>query len=322
MKNLLLKLSGLLLALTFMISTGCETEDDTPILLGPDIFFVADPGFLSADAELALGETFKVKVRADRGDSDLKTLTFTFDGVDPKGAELDNYIKAISSGGSSITVNNPLLILGTATAGATWEIEIVPFGQLLNETVSYTFVVEDQAGKKASATLDITITGTPLQKSISGVLFNQAGPAGTGGLDLDDGVGTGSADPSAEIRDLGIDCTINPANAENWRRQVGSVNGTNMVKVVPSAQAEGFTFDKVETREVILAAYETGTTLADGVSTSSTCAETPVTDVSAPVVVGDLFAIKKADIYYIIRIDEVNAVSGSNGDNYKISIKY
>ncbi len=322
MKNLLLKLSGLLLALTFMISTGCETEDDTPILLGPDIFFVVDPGFLSADAELALGETFKVKVRADRGDSDLKTLTFTFDGVDPKGAELDNYIKAISAGGSSITVNNPLLILGTATAGATWEIEIVPFGQLLNETVSYTFVVEDQAGKKASATLDITITGTPLQKSISGVLFNQAGPAGTGGLDLDDGVGTGSADPSAEIRDLGINCTINPANAENWRRQVGSVNGTNMVKVVPSAQAEGFTFDKVETREVILAAYETGTTLADGVSTSPTCAETPVTDVSAPVVVGDLFAIKKADIYYIIRIDEVNAVSGSNGDNYKISIKY
>jgi hypothetical protein len=322
MTKLLLRLSGLLLALTFMISTGCETEDDTPILLGPDIFFVADPGFISADAELNLGETFKVKVRADRGDSDLKTLTFTFDGVDPKGADLDNYIKAISSGGSSITANNPLLILGTATAGATWEIEIVPFGQLLNETVSYTFVVEDQAGKKASATLDIRITGTPLQKSISGVLFNQAGPAGTGGLDLDDGIGTGSADPSAEIRDLGIDCNINPANQENWRRQVGSVNGANMVKVVPSAQAEGFTFDKVETREVIVAAYDTGTTLADGFSTSATCVQTPVTDVSAPVVVGDLFAIRKGNTYYIIRIDEVNAVSGSNGDNYKISIKY
>ncbi|MDV7398345.1 hypothetical protein RZS08_43475, partial [Arthrospira platensis SPKY1] len=98
-------------------------------------------------------------------------------------------------------------------------------------------------------------------------------------------MGTGSAASEAEIRDLGIDCTINPAQQENWRSQIGSVNGTDMVKVNVAAQAEGFTFDKVETREVILAAYDTGIELADGVSTNAQCNETPVTDVSDPVVV-------------------------------------
>lgn len=323
MTKLLLKLSGLVLALTFLISTGCNPEDDTPIItLGPDLFFVADPGFLTTDAELNVGETFKVKLRADRGDNDLRTLSFTFDGINPQGADLANYIKAISAGGSSLTANNPLLIVGAATGGTTFELEIFPFGQVLNETVTYSFTVEDVDGRRATASLDITISGTPLQRTLVGVLFNQAGPTGTGGLDLDEGVGTGSADPNAEIRDLGINCNIDPAQQENWRRQIGSVNGTNMVKVNVAAQAEGFTFDKVETREVILAAYDTGITLADGFSTNAQCVQTPVTDVSDPVVVGDMFVIRKADTYYLIHIDEVNAVGGSNGDNYKISIKY
>jgi hypothetical protein len=323
MTKLLLKLSGLVLALTFLISTGCNPEDDTPIItLGPDLFFVADPGFLTTDAELNVGETFKVKLRAERGDNDLRTLSFTFDGINPQGAALENYIKAISAGGSSLTPNNPQLIVGAATGGTTFELEIFPFNQVLNETVTYAFTLEDNTGRRATASLDITISGTPLQRTLEGVLFNQAGPMGTGGLDLDEGAGVGSADPNAEIRDLGINCTIDPDLQENWRRQIGSVNGTNMVKVNVAAQAEGFTFDKVETREVILAAYDTGITLADGFSTNAQCVQTPVTDVSDPVVVGDMFAIRKGDRYYIIRIDEVNPSAGNNQDNYRISIKY
>lgn len=326
MTKLLLKLSGLAFALTLLIATGC-TDDPIidPVILGPEITLVADAGFITTDTELETGETFKVKVMADKGDNQLKALSFTVDGTQPKGTDLDNYVTKITSSGADVTPQNPLLILGTAKDGATWEFDMVPFGQMEDETVTYTFTVEDDAGEKASVSFDITVVappGTALDMELSGVLFNQAGPAGTGGLDLDTGDGTGSVNAAAEIRDLGIDCNIDPANAENWRGQIGSVNGTDMKLVDVAAQPEGFSFENVKTKEAIVASYDTGIVLADGVSTSATCVETAVTDVSAPVSVGDLFVVKKGDVYYMLQVDEVNKVSGSNGDNYVLSIKY
>ncbi len=326
MTKFFLKFSGLALVLALLIATGCNEDD--PIIenpLGPEIALNAEAGFVSGDVELLEGEAFSVKITVTPGDNPLSSLRLLVGGAVVPAANITDYVTDINAGGEDILQQNPLAIDASRENGATYVYEMVPFGQLEGETVAYTFEVTDKAQETASVSFDITIVpppGTELDMELSGVLFNQAGPAGTGGLDLDTGDGTGSADAAAEIRDLGIDCTIDPANAENWRAQVGSVNGTDMKAVDVDAQPEGFSFDNVKTKEEIVAAYDTGITLADGVSTNANCVETPVADVSDPVSAGDLFVVKKGDVYYLFQVDEVNPVGGSNGDNYVLSIKY
>lgn len=324
MTKLFLKLSGVAFILTLLIATGCE---DDPVVnpLAPEILFESGAGFVSTDTTLSGNTTsITVRVTANVGDNPLNTLTFLVEGVEVSGANIGDYIKSITSNGSAITPNNPMLITDANKNGGTWDIEIALFGQTVDQTVNYGFEVADEAGERALVDLDVTLfdPGTPLNNELSGVLLNQAGPAGTGGLDLDTGDGTGSSDAASEIRDLGIDCTIDPANAENWRAQIGTINGANMVKVDPSALGEGFSFAEVKTTEAIVEAYDVGAALADGVSQNAQCDETAVTDVSDPAVVGDIFSVLSGGKYYLIQIDEVNAISGSNGDNYVISIKY
>ena len=316
MQKFFLQFAGLAIALTLILAIGCTTDpDEGPIgnPLPPIIRFISEAGFLDADAEVGAGEVFKVKLSADIGDKQLNSLTINEDG-----AKLSTDRFEINSG--AITSNNPLLIVGDDKDGAIWEISITSDADF-NTVRTYEFVVTDEDGLTDAVSLTITTKGVPVEQTIMGVLLNQAGPAGTGGLDLDTGTGTGSANADSEIRDLGIDCTIDPANAENWRAQIGTINGADMRKVDPSA-VEGFDFDNVDTKEAITGAYDSGITLADGVSQNAQCNETAVTDVSDPVVVGDLFIVFANDTYYLIRIDEVNPVSGSNGDNIVMSIKY
>ena len=95
-----------------------------------------------------------------------------------------------------------------------------------------------------------------------------------------------------------------------------------MVKVDVS-QLENFSFDDVTKKEVISDIYtNNGVALSDGVSQSPTCVETAVTDVSGDVAVDDLFVVFANSNYYLIRVDEINYVGGSNGDNFVFSIKY
>jgi len=323
MTKLLLKLSGVALALTLLITTGCE--DDTTDPLGPVLTLADDAGFISEDTTFSTAvTTFSVRLQANVGDNDLNTLTFLVDGVQVAGSEIGDYIKSITSNGSSITANNPLLISGANTSGGTYDIEIATTNQTEGIETVYTFELADEVGETSSASVGITLEdqGTDIDEELSGVLFNQAGPAGTGGLDLDTGDGTGSSAAGSEIRDLGIDCTIDPANAENWRSQIGTINGADMVKVDPSALGENFTFADVRTKEAIEEAYTTGDALSNGVSQNPQCVETAVTDVSDPVSVGDIFAVFANNTYYLIQIDEVNESFGDNDDNYVLSIKY
>ncbi len=162
---------------------------------------------------------------------------------------------------------------------------------------------------------------TPLADTLNGVLFNQAGPAGTGGLDLDTGEGTGSTASESEIRDMGLDCTI-PAPGLNWRRQIGTINDADM-RAVDMTQVENFTFENVGSVEEIIGAYESGIDLADGESINcANTSTTAVTDVSEVLTAGDMFVVLSNGRYYLIRIDEVNETDMDNDDNYVISIKY
>lgn len=315
MQTFLLKFTGLALIAGVLLFSACEEDPIVTTPLGPDIQLVADPGFVDGDTDVEIGSAFDVKVTIFTGDAKLQSLEI-FQGTDKLATA------RFTINGGAITSNNPFLITGADKDGATYEFRINPGTEMVNDINTYSFEVTDEAGE--TDVVDVVITtvappGTPIDMTLTGILLNQAGPAGTGGLSLDDGQGTGSLNTAAEIRDMGIDCTI--AGAENWRAQFGTVNGAVMVKV-DQDQVENFTFDNVDKKEAIQGAYDTGIALSDGISYSATCVETAVTDVSGAIAVDDMFVVLRDGVYYLIRVDEVNPVGGSNGDNIVFSIKY
>lgn len=308
----------------FVTSCGEDEPTDPSTVLGPEISLEAGEGFLSADSDVIIGNSFSVKLKVSKGDSALQSVKITY-GSDNTNLPTSRF----TINGGAVTSNNPFLLLGADKDGATYEITINPGDEMVDDFTTYTFAVTDDFAKTASTDIQIrTIAepGTPIESTLTGVLFNQAGPAGTGGLSLDDGEGTGSGDAAAEIRDLGIDCTV-AVTEETWRAQFGTVNGATMVKV-DLTQVEGFTFDGVDKKEQIADAYSSGIDLADGISYNPSCDETVVTDASGDVAVGDMFVVQKDNVNYLIRVDEVNYshsntdTSLRNKDNYVLSIKY
>lgn len=318
MKRFALKLAGLGLALTALFFTSCG---DDPVIvdpLGPDISLVADPGFLSSDSDVIINDGFAVKVRLSSGDAQLQSLS-----IDAGNSKLETSRFTVNSG--ALTSNNPLLITGADKDGVTYTIDITPSGtEQVGDITTYTFTVTADDGETASTDIVITtaaVPGTDLEMSLSGVLFNQAGPSGTGGLDLDTGNGTGSADASAEIRDLGLDCTMNPGTF-NWLRQIGTVNGADMVRV-DQTLIENFDFDAIDKKEPIVDAYTTaGIELADGTSTNCANGSTTTVANTSDVAEGDVFVVFANSTYYMIRVDAVNENNTNNNDSYELSIKY
>jgi hypothetical protein len=165
----------------------------------------------------------------------------------------------------------------------------------------YTFEVTDASGN--TATVDVTINTGTAAAEITGVLLNQAGPAGTGGLDLDAGNSTGSADASAEIRDQGID--LAEPNATNWIQKISGVNGAEIRYA--GNLPDGSNYEDITTQEEIEGAFTNSDALSGGIS--------------SVVAVGDEFVVESAGKYYFLLVTEVNITTNNNSDNYVFSIK-
>lgn len=166
----------------------------------------------------------------------------------------------------------------------------------------YRIVLTDVDGLTAELepqTIITEVQETPVTM-IMGALFNSAGLAGTGGLDLDvDQGGTGSDDAEAEIRDLG-----NDGNG-NWLMQIAPVNSSQIVRLIAGQNGlpEEFTFEFTTSVEQIPGVF------ANGVAyNSETVSE------------GDLFAVERDGVYYIIKIAQINDTTTGNGDNYVVDI--
>ena len=321
MKNFLSLLATAFLLSGVLFLTSCGDDDPTPGT-GNDVFpTVAISGVSSTVVDP--GTVVSFTVTGDKGTNDLNSFTVTEDGVN---LSTDRYsITEYTTNG--ITLNNPQLLIGNDASNFVYTVNITTVSENADPTLSadyvYEVVLADNKGNTDSDFVTVTVNssvdpGTPTTFEDSGILLNQAGPAGTGGLDLDTGNGTGSGNSAAEIRDLGIDCTV--GSGENWRAQFGTVNGADMVKVDLNI-VEGFTFASATTTEAIQGAYDTGISLSSGISTAPNCDETTVTDVATPSV-GDMYVVFANGTYYLIRVDEINQVSGSNADNYVFSIKY
>ena len=328
MQKFVLKLAGLGLVLTALFFTACGDDPVVVDPLGPAITLAPDPGFLAGDSDVIINEDFSVRVRLSTGDAQLRDLVIMEGGSD---LSTDRF----TINGGAIVSNNPLAFFGTDKDGVTLDLTISPSGtEQVGDFITYAFTVTADDGEKASTDIVISIAdvpGTPITTTLTGILFNQAGPAGTGGLDLDTGDGTGSSDASAELRDLGIDCTI-PQTMENWRAQFGTVNGAEMVKVDQN-QLENFNFDDVSITETIVDVYNNNSTALDnGISTNPQCDETTVTDVATGIAVNDLYIVFANDTYYLIRVDAINfvleddpntaGIFENNEDNYVLSVKF
>jgi hypothetical protein len=320
MQKFALKLAGLGLVLTVLFFSSCGEDPIVVDPLGPDIQFVSDTDVFSSDFTAEVGTAFTVRVSLSTGDAKLNTLTINESVNGSTAAKLPTGRFTVDGG--AVTSNNPLLIVGTDKDGVTFDITITPSALEADGDVTlYSFTVADESALTDLVDIQVTseVSTTPISETLTGVLLNQAGPVGTGGLNLDDGTGTGSTTMGSELRDLGIDCT---ATGENWRAQFGTINGADMRAVDLTKLSETFSFATTTTTEAIFEAYDTGIELANGVSTAPNCNETTVTDVTGEVAVGDMFSVFANGIYYLVEVAEINFVAGSNADNFVLNIKY
>jgi len=174
-------------------------------------------------------------------------------------------------------------------------------------TFSYDVRLTASDGETATSSIDVTTgtVGTPISTTLQGVLLNSAGPAGTGGLNLDTGTGTGSEDPAAEIRDLGIDISL---PGSDWLRTIAGVNNFEVRTVTPGANGlpETFSFASTTTKEAIIGAF------------NSSSLNNEITNV------GDLYAVSDGTSFYLLETIEINetATPGDNTDNYVFDVKF
>lgn len=301
-------------AIAIFVNTGCNPDDPS---IDPTIGFESDDPtgvngpYPTTDFQTSqLSGYVYVALNALAGTGDLESLSIQEDGVKVPTNRLT--FRDLDAN-SAVLVQNPILLIGYE-ASFLWEIGIDPQDDYSTKT--YTFEVTDTEGNTATASIDITTfdAGTPLTKTLIGVLLNQDGPSGQGALDLDDGIGTGTTTGQwqiAEIRDWGIDLGL--PNDQNWLRQIGPMNYTTVK--VPGGLPGDFEFADITTKEQIKDYYDAGTNLPNG---------SGVTAKSDPVEVGDYFVVKTEDgtTYYFLEVTEVNVTSNDNADNYHFNIKY
>ena len=331
MKKILSYLAASLLFMSLFVSTGCEDDTTDP----PE---VKDPPILSlssTDLDISNAATFELSnvapvsftLIATAGTDLIQSLRVN--GVDP----VNDLV--ISGNVSGIASNLIGIVDESEKLGFSWDVTYTPTSTLGDQ--SFSFQLTDEGGL-SSGEIVVTISviedsGTPIDTTLVGVLFNkQNSAAGTGSLDLDEGKGSGVTSdgevPSteAEIRDLGIDCTIDPAVESNWRRQIGGFNGTELRTVDLTQLPETFSFDGVQLKEDIQNAFDTGTSGFQSDSVDPFCNVTGTVDfTSDPLSVGDMLVVKKNDTYYLIRVDVINEDGGAgntNDDNYELSIKH
>ncbi|MDX2250314.1 MAG: hypothetical protein SF052_26260 [Bacteroidia bacterium] len=290
MKKLSILFSVALLAI-ILFMTGCE-EDPPPAPVGPTLELSTDAGFVSDTATVAIDEVFKIKLTATKGDSSLSRIT-----VKENGVAISNFDRITFDG--FVAQSNPNPLGPGSEDGFTWVIEIKAQSSP-DVTNTYSFEVLDNAGLGDEVSVDITSfdPGTPVSEKTMVLLLNQGGPVGTGGLDLHLGVGTGSADPTADIKDNGID--LAKPLAENWIQKISPANSAEL-----RVPATAFKYADIATKEEIEAAFGLGTAITT----------------SAKVANGDQFLVLSEGTYFAIIVTKISVTETDNGDYYEFSVK-
>jgi hypothetical protein len=294
--------------------TSCGDDINNPIDSNnpPTVKLNESLGYITGDSDVALGGSFSVALSATKGSNSMKTLTILEDGN-----KIDITTDRITFEGNA-GVANPLLLLQDKVNAFDQKITVkahTTFG-----VHTYDFVVADEKGLTSKVSLKINVVGVSL-KNLTGILLNQSGPAGQGGLDLDTGASTGTVDTdanakNADIRDEGV-VSILPPYDQTWKQQISGMNGS-VIKYIKKGQngvSESFSYDDILYKEQVAALWGNGTAFtkksADGKR-----------DVSDKVATGDIFIVKNGEKYYLLKTGTIKVTDTDNTDSYTFDVKF
>lgn len=239
-----------------------------------------------------------------KGTSNLKSIEFFINNV--KATDLSKiFINTIQTP----IISNPYVLPASDKENFNKDIVFITPDQV--GTYIYTIKFIDESGLSSSR--DFTAFSGKKATVIEGILLNKAGVEGTGGLDLDTGLGTGSADSKAEIRDEGI---VNDLTDQTWKQQISGVLGSEIkyLKKGQNGLLESFDFNNVIYKEEIPKFWSNGTAFTEKSADNRL--------ISNKVAIGDVFTVKDGDNYYMIRIKDIKVTTNDNKDQYIIDVKY
>jgi len=282
--------SLMLLAIFFMLFYSSCTED--PIVPEPNdpptISMVSGDNYISANAQVDPDVNITVKVKAQKGTSNLKLLT-----VFENGSRLE--LERIAGGINS----NPVLLPANETA--TFEKEITFRTQSEGQS-DYVFVVEDDNALKDSAFITLTLNPrTEFNVRADTIKVGNFKGPDYGSIDLQTGKAVPSDDESGDVQDIGW-----VEGTNDWAKRIKVKNGTEMA-LPPS----GLIYDDVKILEDIIEAYNAGSKA----------------EVSGDINVGDVFLFKSPSAkageydYFIMRTRFVHISPNDNLDYYIFSLK-
>ena len=291
MINWISKFSLILLATAALIFTSCSDDDTPDPIFNPTLSLVE--GSDNIGATFLPEEEITFTISGQEGSEPLSAISFR------EGSSLIDLAR-VKINGDAIN-GNPSLLFEENKTQFTFEITIAANAEA--GEYSGEIILSDEANRSASIDFNYIVERPSDLDSIMGVLFNSGGPGGTGGINLETGEGTGSADPSSHVRDLGIDINLPPT--ENWIQKIAPITANDVsLRQISDAPS----FEEVIYSEQVEALYAEGTEV-----TSDGTAE--------KVQVGDTFVARQGEQYFFFVISEVNLSSSDNSDNYVIDIK-
>jgi hypothetical protein len=160
------------LAFAFIISsvlfTSCTDLIDpvTPLPNDPSVSLETGQGIVNQDASINAGSEFAVKLRSSGVDSPLKVLT-----VQEAGTNVP--LERIKINGTAVS-SNPILLFGNDKTSVDYTITIIAHTDLSTKT--YTFIVEDDAGRSSNQSIVITTAGVAPVLSLSSADSLNIGP--------------------------------------------------------------------------------------------------------------------------------------------------
>jgi len=246
------------------------------------------------------------KLSATPGDGKLISIEVLEDGV-----RIEDVTRIEWDGATMMSATNPFT-LDTPEQDGFEDVRLFIVLPQMEGTYVYTMIITDEFG--LTDEVAYTVTTAPAGTAVdvrTDVLLNQAGPSGTGGLDLDEGLSTGSGSDLAELVDNGID-TDQPDD-KNWIQNISTANGATMKYVVAGAEGitENFTFADVAFKEEIADLYNNNT---GGIINE--------TNSTAIIAVGDNFVVTKDGKFWLLTVTEVGVTPDNNDDFYRFDVKF
>lgn len=282
-----------------VVFINVTTED---AIVGPTAEAIAEGSYIVGSAVFPSGQPFELLLAAQSGSTPITSVTVLEDGIPISD------LTRIQANGQDFPANPWIFTEGQAALD--W---VVSIRNAEEGDHRYEIVVSDANGETSVVAVDIfgQATGTALTNTLTGkLLFNQAGPVGTGGIDLFTGESVGSSSALAHLRDEGIDLDLAP-NA-NWKQQISGANNAT-IRLVTN-QPEGFSFEGIQFTEEVQALYETGQEL-----TIENAAGRKVTPF---VIVGDTYAVQSGPNHFLVTVTNIVITDSNNEDYYELSIKY